>query len=331
MPDGDRPTAATDGREATGDGRRERPGEDGAYRVRLDVFEGPFDLLLQLISERRLDVSEVDLADITGDFLAHLRLDDPDHPEGLGALDLDTATHFLVVAATLIELKAARLLPTDDDGELEDLLADARDVLYARLLEYRAYRDVAEHFGSLWDDNAGYFGREVALEPRFQGLAPDVDLDIDASTLAGIAAIALAPRPEAHVDTGHIHRELLSVRDAAERVLARVPRPGETRSYRRLVAGLGRAERVVHFLALLELFKLGHVDLDQPDLRGDLRIRRLEGGAGLDGLDHDAGPAARRADSDGEPVEVDRDATDGETRSDVVRSDHTIDVGTVAR
>jgi segregation and condensation protein A len=260
---------------------------DEGYLVRLDVFEGPFDLLLQLISERKLDVSEVDLADITGDFIAHLRLDDPDDPAGLGALDLDTATHFLVIAATLIELKAARLLPTDDHGELEDLLAEARDVLYARLLEYQAFRDVADDLAARWEANAGFVGREVVLEPRFQGLTPDVDLDIDPRTLAGLAGLALASRPDEHVDTGHIRRELLSVRDAADRVLTRVPDVGQSESYRRLVSGLDRAERVVHFLALLELFKLGHVDLDQPDLRGDLRIRRLEGGGGLDGLDLD--------------------------------------------
>lgn len=311
MPDGDCPTASHAGSNGTGQVAEGRPGDDGSYRVRLDVFEGPFDLLLQLISERKLDVSEVDLADITGDFLAHLRLDDPEHPAGLGALDLDTATHFLVVAATLIELKAARLLPTDDDGDLEDLLAEARDVLYARLLEYRAYRDVAERFASLWEAHAGFFGREVALEPRFQGLAPDVDLDIDASTLAGIAAVALAPQPEAHVDTGHITGELLSVRDAAERVLARLPRAGAVRSYRRLVAGLGRAERVVHFLALLELFKLGHVELDQPDLRGDLRIRRLEGGAALDGLDEGSRPPSARAGSETGTADGDAHGSDG--------------------
>lgn len=293
-----------DGEGRTGGGE---PSDAGGYRVRLDVYEGPFDLLLRMIAERKLDVSEVDLAELTADFLAHVRLDDPDHPKGLGAVDLETATHFLVVAATLIELKAARLLPDEVDGELEDLLADARDVLYARLLEYSAYRDVAEHLSQRWEANAGFVGREVALERCFQGISPEVELDVEPATVAGLAAAALAARPAPQVDTTHIRAELLSVREAADRVLARVPDAGQSASYRRLVAGLGHAERVVHFLALLELFKLGHVDLDQPDLRGDLRIRRLAGGASLEELDGDVeaapdGDDATGAASDAETV-----------------------------
>jgi segregation and condensation protein A len=254
------------------------------YHVRLDVFEGPFDLLLRLIAVRKLDISEVDLAEITADFVAHLHLDDPDHPEGIGALDLETATHFLVVAATLIELKAARLLPADHRDELDDLLADAHDVLYARLLEYRAFREASEQLAELVEANAGFVPREVALEPRFQGLAPDAELDVEPTVLAGIAAAALAPRPEPHVDIGHIHRELLTVREASGRILARLGHPGDRTTYRALVAGLSRSERVVHFLAILELYKLGHVDLHQPDLRGALAIRRRAGGRELTGL-----------------------------------------------
>lgn len=259
-------------------------GAQRGYEVRLDVFEGPFDLLLKLITARKVDVSEVDLADITGEFLAHLRLDDPDDPRGIGALDLETATHFLVVAATLIELKAARLLPSDADDELEDLLAEAHDVLYARLLEYGAFRDVSVELGRLLDENAGYAPREVALEPRFQGLAPDVELDVEPSTLAALAAAALAPRPEPRVDVAHIHREFLSVREATARVLARIGAPGDRTTFGELVRGLSRPERVVHFLALLELYKLGHVDLHQPEVRGSIGVRRRDGGRELAGF-----------------------------------------------
>lgn len=256
----------------------------GTYEVRLDVFEGPFDLLLQLITARKVDVSEVDLADITGEFLGHLRLHDPDDPRGIGALDLETATHFLVVAATLIELKAARLLPTDDGDELEDLLAQAHDVLYARLLEYGAFRDVSAELERLLDDNAGYVPREVALERRFHGLVPDVELDVEPATLAGLAAAALAPRSEPRVDVAHIHREFLSVREATSRVLARIGSPGDRTTFRALVRGLSDAERVVHFLALLELYKLGHIDLHQPEVRGEIGVRRRDGGRDLAGF-----------------------------------------------
>lgn len=259
-------------------------GSRAGYHVHLDVFEGPFDLLLRLIAARKVDVSEVDLAEITADFVAHLHLDDPEHPEGIGALDLETATHFLVVAATLIELKAARLLPTDDRSELDDLLADAHDVLYARLLEYRAFREASAQLADLLDANAGFVPREVALEPRFQGLVPDAEIDVEATVLAGIAAAALAPRPEPHVDIAHIRREFLTVREASGRILTRLGHPGDRTTYGALVAGLSRSERVVHFVAILELYKLGHVDLHQPDLRGAIAIRRRAGGRELSGL-----------------------------------------------
>lgn len=254
-----------------------------AYRVRLDVFEGPFDLLLQLIARRKLDVTEVDLADITADFLAHLRLDDPE--SGIAELDLDTATHFLVIAATLIELKAARLLPADDGDELDELLAEARDVLYARLLEYRAFRDVSGLFAARFEAHAGYLPREAPLEPRFQDLVPDVKLPIDPIGLAALAASALAPRPEPKVSVAHIHRAYLSVREAANRLLARLRGAGERSTFREVVRGLTRDERVVHFLAVLELYKIGHLGLDQPEPFGELYLERREGGHDLALLD----------------------------------------------
>lgn len=248
-----------------------------AYQVKLEVFEGPFDLLLQLISRRKLDVTEVDLAEITADFLAHLET-------GIDQLDLETATRFLVVAATLIELKAARLLPRDETAELEDLLGDARDLLYARLLEYRAFRDVSRILSHRLTLHDSRLGREVPPEPWLQRLVPETPLSVDAAGLAAIAVSALAPTPDAPVDLSHIRRSYITIREAATDLLDRLGRRGERSTFRELVADRDRGDRVVFFLALLELFKLGHVELDQPDHHGPLAVARRAGGQDLESL-----------------------------------------------
>jgi segregation and condensation protein A len=250
------------------------------YQVKLEVFEGPFDLLLNLIARRRLDVTEVDLADITADFLAHLG-------EGLEDLDLETATRFLVIAATLVELKAARLLPREERDELEDLLGDARDLLYARLLEYRAFRDVARLLEHRLHQHEAVLPREVPPEPWLRQLTPDAPLPVDARGLAALAAAATAPTPQAAVDLSHIRRSYVTIREAALEVLDRLGAPGEAARFRELTAGRERGDRVVFFLALLELFKLGHVDLEQPDHRGPLSVARREGGSDLASLTED--------------------------------------------
>lgn len=255
-----------------------------SYQVQLEVFEGPFDLLLQLIARRQVEVTEVDLADITADFLAHLG-------EGIEELDLESATRFLVVAATLVELKASRLLPVDEAGEFEDLLGEARDLLYARLLEYRAYRDVSRFFQHRLLRFADRLPREVAPEPWLQRLVPATPLPIDASGLAALAAAATAPRPVPEVDLAHIRRSYVTIREAADEILTRLSEPGTHTAFPALTQGRDRGDRVVYFLALLELFKLGQVDLDQPDLRAAMRIERRAGGHDLTTLDdEDAQP-----------------------------------------
>lgn len=269
-----------------------------AYQVKLEVFEGPFDLLLQLISRRKVDVTEVDLAEITADFLAHLEA-------GIEELDLETATRFLVVAATLIELKAARLLPRDEREELEDLLGDARDLLYARLLEYRAFRDVSRILAHRLTMHDSQLGREVPPEPWLQRLVPATPLAVDAPGLAAIAASALAPATESPVDLSHIRRSYITIRDAAVDLLERLGRTGQRATFGELVADRDRGDRVVFFLALLELFKLGHVELDQPDHRGPLGIARREGGQDLESLTEDDEPEdATDADDVEAPVAV---------------------------
>jgi segregation and condensation protein A len=287
------------------------------YQVKLEVFEGPFDLLLHLISRRQVDVTEIDLAEITADFVAHLG-------EGIEELDLETATRFLVVAATLVELKAARLLPADEREELEDLLGQARDLLYARLLEYRAFRDVARILQHRLDQHEGFVAREVPLEPWISRLVPATSLPVDADGLAALAAAATAPQPDRTVDLSHIRRSYLTIRDAALQVLEALPDVGQRASFRRLVADRPRGDRVVLFLAVLELFKLGHVELDQPDHRGPLEVERRIGVQDLDAIvdddeDPDAADPDHAEDADhagdadqGDGADQEGDADDGD-------------------
>lgn len=254
-----------------------------SYQVQLEIFEGPFDLLLQLIARRQLEVTEVDLGDITADFLEHLS-------DGLEELDLESATRFLVVAATLVELKASRLLPVDEAGDFEDLLGEARDLLYARLLEYRAYRDVSRLFQHRLHRFGDRLPREVAPEPWLLRLVPAAPLPIDAQGLAALAAAVTAPRPAPEVDLTHIRRSYVTIREAATHILDLLAEPGERTAFPMLTDGRDRGDRVVYFLALLELFKLGQIDLEQPDLRAEMHIERRVGGQDLGSLDDDDQP-----------------------------------------
>jgi len=246
------------------------------YQVRLSVFEGPFDLLLHLISRRQVDVTEIDLADITQDFVATLRA-------GLDDLDLESATRFLVIAATLIELKALRLLPNEKREELEDALGEVRDRLYARLLEYRAFRDVSRILAHRLDTNRWSLPRDTGLEGWMVRLVPVAPLQVDAEGLARLAARALRPRVAERVDLRHIRRSYLSIRDAAISLLGALP-DDEATEFHTLADGRARGDRVVLFLALLELFKLGYLDLEQADASAPLVVSRREGGVDLESL-----------------------------------------------
>lgn len=237
------------------------------YRVSLDAFDGPFDLLLQLIAKRKVDIYEIPLAQITDDYLQVVR--------SMEALDLEVATEFLVVAATLLELKAARLLPSEDDPELEELAVEARDLLYARLLDYRLYKEAAGWLRWRLAASGGYHPREVPLEERFSGLRPDVTLPVDADGLARLAARALAEQPEPLVDLSHLQPVRLTVREAAGMVTDELDRAGGRATFAELTAGCRhRIEVVVYFLALLELYKSGHVDLSQASNFGELVVTR---------------------------------------------------------
>ncbi|MCP8708835.1 segregation/condensation protein A [Streptomyces sp. AC04842] len=251
---------------------------DGRFKVRLANFEGPFDLLLQLIAKHKLDVTEVALSKVTDEFMAHIRALGPDW-------DLDETTEFLVVAATLLDLKAARLLPAAEVEDEADLaLLEARDLLFARLLQYRAYKQIADIFSRRLDDEARRFPRTVGLEPHHAELLPDVVISIGPEGFAKLAVKAMQPKPRPQVYVDHIHAPLVSVQEQAGIVVARLKELGEA-GFRALVEDTDDILTVVaRFLALLELYREKAVALDQDTALGELTVRWTGG-------DGDAVPA----------------------------------------
>ncbi|MFI1420550.1 segregation and condensation protein A [Streptomyces sp. NPDC020731] len=247
--------------------------DDGRFTVRLANFEGPFDLLLQLISRHKLDVTEVALSRVTDEFMAYIRAMGPDW-------DLDETTEFLVVAATLLDLKAARLLPAAEVEDEADLaLLEARDLLFARLLQYRAYKQIADIFSRRLDDEARRYPRTVGLEPRYAELLPEVVISIGPEGFARLAVRAMQPRPEPQVYVDHIHAPLVSVQEQAGIVVTRLRELGEA-SFRDLVEDTDDTLTVVaRFLALLELYREKAVALDQETALGELTVRWTGGDA----------------------------------------------------
>jgi len=238
----------------------------GGFEVHLDVFEGPFDLLLGLISKHKLDITEVALSQVTDEFIAYIRA----RAEGW---DLDQASYFLVVAATLLDLKAARLLPAGEVEDEEDLaLLEARDLLFARLLQYRAYKEVAAVFAGKMAVQARRFARRVPMEPQFAELLPEVLLGLGPAEFARIAALTLAPRPAPVVHTEHIHAPRTSVREQAGIIAGRLRTLGRA-TFRQLTSDCaGTYEVVARFLALLDLYRDGNVSFEQLVPLGDLYV-----------------------------------------------------------
>jgi len=239
------------------------------FQVRLSNFEGPFDLLLQLIFAHRLDVTEVALHRVTDDFIAYTKEIGPQ-------LELDETTAFLVIAATLLDLKAARLLPAGEIHDEEDLaLLEVRDLLFARLLQYRAFKHVAVMFAELEAAALRSYPRAVALEDRYEDLLPEVMLGVDAQLFAEIAASAFSPRPVPTVATEHLHELIVSVPEQAEQLLAELQRRGQGRwaTFSELVADCREPIVIVgRFLALLELYRARAVAFDQSEPLGVLQI-----------------------------------------------------------
>ncbi|MGN6252484.1 MAG: segregation and condensation protein A [Marmoricola sp.] len=238
-----------------------------AFAVRLDNFEGPFDLLLTLIGKHKLDVTEVALSKVTDEFIAHIKA-------AGDVWDLEQTTSFLVVASTLLDLKAARLLPQGDVEDEEDLaLLEARDLLFARLLQYRAYKQVAAVLERRLEGEALRHPRSVGLEPRYAGLLPEVLIGLGLTEFAELAARALRPKPEPELTLGHIHAPAVSVREQAGLVVAALRGSG-TLTFRALAADApDTMTRVARFLALLELFREGVVAFDQVTPLGELTVR----------------------------------------------------------
>jgi segregation and condensation protein A len=241
--------------------------EPRGFQVHLEVFEGPFDLLLGLIAKHELDITAVSLSTVTDEFIAHIR--------HMGvSWDLGQASEFLVVAATLLALKAARLLPAAEVEDEEDLaLLEARDLLFARLLQYRAYKQVAAILASLLATEVRRYPRAVGPDPRFTGLLPVVLIGLGPEQFAAIAARALTPKPPATVSVAHIHAPTVSVREQAGIVSERLRRGG-TATFRALTSDCtATVEIVARFLALLELFKEALVSFEQLTPLGDLLVR----------------------------------------------------------
>jgi len=238
----------------------------GGFQVHLDVFEGPFDLLLALISKHKLDITEIALSSVTDEFIGYIGA-------LAGGWDLDQASYFLVVAATLLDLKAARLLPAGEVDDEEDLaLLEARDLLFARLLQYRAYKEIADIFAAGFATQGHRYPRRVPMEPRFAELLPEVLIGIGAAEFAAIAARVLTPRKPPIVSTAHLHVPKTSVREQAEILLARL-RSLRRATFRQLIADCaGTYEVVARFLAVLELYRDGRVTLDQVTPLGDLYL-----------------------------------------------------------
>lgn len=241
--------------------------DPSGFSVHVGDFEGPFDLLLQLISKHKLEVTELALHQVTDEFISYIRGQGTDW-------DLDEASSFLVVAATLLDLKAARLLPSGEVEDEEDLaLLEARDLLFARLLQYRAFKEVAALFAESMGSAHRRVPRTVGLEPQFAALLPEVLLGLGPDQFAALAAKALAPKPVAEVGIGHIHVQKVSVREQAVIIADRMRRQ-RTSTFRALVADCDTTMLIVgRFLALLELYRDAMVAFEQITPLGDLTIR----------------------------------------------------------
>ena len=242
---------------------------DSGFSVHLDNFDGPFDLLLQLISRHKLDITEISLSIVTDEFIAFIRALEA---SGEG-WRLDQATEFLVIAATLLDLKAARLLPSGEIEDEEDLaLLEARDILFARLLQYRAFKEVAASFQEAIANADKSFPRVVALDPALASLLPEVLIGVGAQRFAAIAERVLTPKAPPVVAVEHLHSALVSVAEES-RLVVEALRKGRTVSFRNLIQGADSTLVVVaRFLALLDLYRQGALRFEQVMALGELQI-----------------------------------------------------------
>ncbi|MEV4280274.1 segregation and condensation protein A [Actinoplanes xinjiangensis] len=285
--------------------------ETSGFTVRLDNFTGPFDLLLQLIGKHKLDVTEIALHQVTDDFIAYIRAMGDDW-------DLGETSEFLLVAATLLDLKAARLLPAAEVEDEEDLaLLEARDLLFARLLQYKAYKEAAAHIAELEAAGARRWPRLVTLEQRYADALPELVLGIGPERLLKMALKSFLPKPgPPQVSIAHIHQVRVSVREHANLLRDRLRRAGVA-TFSLLVADCENTlEVVARFLALLELYREGLIDFEQPVSLDELTVRWI-GGDGEVELDVDDYEGSKPAEDDtgsDDPAaaRLDSDAPDGD-------------------
>ena len=240
--------------------------ENGGFRVSVGEFEGPFDLLLSLISKHELDITEISLSVVTDEFIQYLNQLDLER-------ELDQATEFLVVAATLLDLKVAGLLPQGEVVDAEDAaLFEARDLLFARLLQYRAFKQVAQFFGEHLEAESTRHARVVRLEERFRKQVPELIWTTSVDDFAALAMLAMAPREIPVVGLDHLHAPLVSIREQAQVVVTKL-REGNPMTFRELVADAAVAGVVVaRFLAVLELYRHAAISFEQDEPLGDLTI-----------------------------------------------------------
>ena len=245
----------------------EREAEASGFLVSLGNFAGPFDLLLSLITKHELDITEVSLSTITDEFISYLKGLDSEE-------ELDQASEFLVVAATLLDLKVAGLLPQGELVDAEDVaLLEARDLLFARLLQYRAFKEAALWFSGHLDAEATRHVRSVRLEEKYRKQSPELKWTLSVEDFAAIAALAFAPREIPSVGLDHLHAPLVSIREQAAHVVALL-RSGETMSFRQLIAGAEQKGVIIaRFLAVLELYRAAAVGFEQLEPLGELTIR----------------------------------------------------------
>jgi segregation and condensation protein A len=266
--DTERPSPAS---QLTPGGVITRRGGVTPFEVHLEVFSGPFDLLLGLISKHKLDITEIALAKVTDEFIAHIKAAQAADAD---EWDLSQASEFLLVAATLLDLKASRLLPQTGPQDEEDLaLIEARDLLFARLLQYRAFKDIAHAFGERMATAGRMTPRQAGLEPQFAALLPELVMGITPQQLAMIAARAMTPRVAPTVGLDHLHAPQVSVREQAGLIGERLRRE-RVCSFRALVADADSTLVIVaRFLALLELFREAAIAFEQAEALGELTVR----------------------------------------------------------
>lgn len=236
------------------------------FQVQLENFEGPFDLLLNLIGRHEMDITQVALAKVTDEFLSYVRQLDSDQ-------ELESASEFLVVAATLLDMKLASLLPQGEVVDSEDIaLLEARDLLFARLLQYRAFKEIASWFATAMDLESNRIPRAVRLEEQYRNLRPELQWQATAEEFAAIAQLAFTPKEIPSVGLTHLHAPRVSIREQSAILVGRLRQSGKL-SFRELISDCAdRAEFVARFLGVLELYRIGAVAVIQEDPFGEILV-----------------------------------------------------------